>query len=245
MKRTLNRTDILQRFRQAKPIIAPSMLKCDFGNLHREVERLTAAGSKVLHWDVMDGNFVPNLSYGAMLIERVRPMTDMLFDAHLMIANPGRYLDEYIKAGCDAITFHIEAVADPALLLRRIRIAERLAGLALNPGTPLEAVVPFAAELDLLLVMSVQAGFGGQAFIPTSVEKLTQARRMIPADAILAVDGGIGPKTIACCADAGADLFVVGSAIFDHSDYHQAMASLAELAVRQTVTASQERSSRA
>ncbi len=233
----MNRSEILQRLRQAKPIIAPSMLKCDFGNLHREVERLTAAGSKVLHWDVMDGNFVPNLSYGAMLIERVRPMTDMVFDAHLMIADPGKYLDEYLKAGCDAITFHIEAVADPAPLLRRIRASERLAGLALNPGTPLETVAPFVAKLDLLLVMSVQAGFGGQAFIPTSVEKLRQARRMISTDAILAVDGGIGPKTIAGCADAGADLFVAGSAIFDHSDYHQAITSLAELAVHQTATA--------
>jgi len=241
----MNRSDLLRRLRQAKPIIAPSMLKCDFGNLHREVERLTAAGSKVLHWDVMDGNFVPNLSYGAMLIERVRPMTDMVFDAHLMIADPGKYLDEYLKAGCDAITFHIEAVADPAPLLRRIRAAERLAGLALNPGTPLETVVPFLAEIDLLLVMSVPAGFGGQAFIPTSIEKLRQARRMISADTILSVDGGIGPRTIASCADAGTDLFVVGSAIFDQSDYHQAITSLAELAVRQTVTASQERSSRA
>ncbi len=241
----MNRSEILQRLRQAKPIIAPSMLKCDFGNLQHEVERLAAAGSTVLHWDVMDGNFVPNLSYGAMLIERVRPMTDMVFDAHLMIANPDKYLDEYLKAGCDAITFHIEAVADPVPLTRRIRAAERLAGLALNPETPIEAIEPFMAEIDLLLVMSVPAGFGGQAFIPTSVEKLRQARRMIEPDAILAVDGGIGPKTIAGCADAGADLFVAGSAIFDHSDYHQAITSLAELAVRQTVTASQERSSRA
>src|SRR5712691_1045030 len=225
----MNRAEILQRLRNAKPIIAPSMLKCDFGNLHRDVERLAAAGSKVLHWDVMDGNFVPNLSYGAMLIDRVRPMTDTVFDAHLMIADPGKYLDEYLKAGCDAITFHIEAVADPAPLLRRIRAAERLAGLALNPGTPLDAIAPFVGECDLVLVMSVQAGFGGQSFIPTSVEKLKQARKMIAADTILSVDGGIGPKTIVACAEAGTDLFVVGSAIFDQSNYTSAVAELSRL----------------
>lgn len=208
------------------------MLKCDFGNLHREVERLSGAGARVLHWDVMDGNFVPNLSYGAMLIERVRPMTDMLFDAHLMLADPGKYLDEYIRAGCDAITFHIEAVTDPVPLLRRIRAAERVAGLALNPKTPLESVAPFVDEIDLLLVMSVQAGFGGQAFIPESVEKLQAARKWIRAETILSVDGGIGPKTIAACADAKTDLFVVGSAIFDHSDYVSAVATLGQLAKR-------------
>ena len=172
----MNRTDILQGLRDATPIIAPSMLKCDFGNLQREIERLTAAGSSVLHWDVMDGHFVPNLSYGAMLIERTRPLTEMLFDAHLMISDPTKYLDEYLKAGCQAITFHIEAVPEPVPLLRRIRDAGRVAGLALNPATPLDAIAPFVGECDLVLVMSVQAGFGGQAFIPASVETLKQAR---------------------------------------------------------------------
>ena len=109
----MTRTDSLRRLRAARPIIAPSMLKCNFGDLAGEVERLTAAGAKLLHWDVMDGNFVPNLSYGAMLIERVRPLTGMLFDAHLMIADPAKYLAEYLKAGCDAITVHIEAVLEP------------------------------------------------------------------------------------------------------------------------------------
>ena len=226
----MNRTDILKRLRDTKPIIAPSMLKCDFGNLHREIERLTAAGSDVLHWDVMDGHFVPNLSYGAMLIERTRPLTEMLFDAHLMISDPAKYLDEYLKAGCQAITFHIEAVPEPSTLLRRIRDAGRVAGLALNPATPLDAIAPFLGECDLVLVMSVQAGFGGQSFIPASVEKLKQARKMIAADTILSVDGGIGPKTIAPCAEAGADLFVAGSAIFDQSDYKVAIAELTRLA---------------
>lgn len=226
----MNRTDILQRLRAARPVIAPSMLKCDFGNLAREVERLTAANAKVLHWDVMDGHFVPNLSYGPMLIERVRPLTDMLFDAHLMISEPEQYLDEYLKAGCEAITVHIEAVPQPTSLLRRIRDAGRAAGLALNPQTPLSSIEPFLAEIDLLLVMSVQAGFGGQAFIPESIDKLKQARQLISPETILSVDGGIGTKTIAHCAAAGTDLFVAGSAIFDQSDYGSAMTELGRLA---------------
>ena len=226
----MNRTDILQRMRAARPIIAPSMLKCDFGNLAHEVERLTAAKAKVLHWDVMDGHFVPNLSYGPMVIEKVRPLTDMVFDAHLMISDPDHYLDEYLKAGCDAISFHLEAVPQPTALLRRIREAGRVAGLVLNPKTPLSDVAPFVGEIDLLLLMSVQAGFGGQSFIPASVERLRQARQMISADTILSVDGGIGLKTIAACAQAGTDLFVVGSAIFDKSDYAVAVEELTRLA---------------
>ncbi len=226
----MNRTDILQRLRAARPIVAPSMLKCDFGNLAREVERLTAANAKVLHWDVMDGHFVPNLSYGPMVIERVRPLTEMVFDAHLMISEPEKCLDEYLKAGCEAITVHIEAVPQPTSLLRRIRDAGRVAGLALNPQTPLSAVAPFLAEIDLLLVMSVQAGFGGQSFIPTSIEKLKQARQMISSETILSVDGGIGTKTIAGCAAVGTDLFVAGSAIFDQSDYRVAVEELTRLA---------------
>ncbi len=228
----MNRTDILQRLRAVRPIIAPSMLKCDFGNLACEVERLTAANAKVLHWDVMDGHFVPNLSYGPMVIERVRPLTQLIFDAHLMISEPDRFLDEYLNAGCEAITVHIEAVPQPTLLLRRIRDAGRVAGLALNPQTPLSAVEPFFAEIDLLLVMSVQAGFGGQSFIPMSIEKLHAARKLISSETILSVDGGIGTKTIAGCAAAGTDLFVAGSAIFDQSDYECAVDELGRLAGR-------------
>jgi ribulose-phosphate 3-epimerase len=205
---------------------------CDYGNLAREVERLTAANAKVLHWDVMDGHFVPNLSYGPMVIKRVRPLTDMIFDTHLMISDPDQYLNEYLDAGCDAISFHLEAVPQPTALLRRIRDAGRVAGLVLNPKTPLSDVAPFVGEIDLLLIMSVQAGRGGQSFIPESVEKLRQARRMISPDAILSVDGGIGPKTIAACADAGTNLFVVGSAIFGQSDYGNAVQELGRLAGR-------------
>ena len=146
-----------------------------------------------------------------------------------MISEPEKYLDEYLKAGCEAITVHIEAVPQPTSLLRRIRDAGRVAGLALNPQTPLSAIEPFFSEIDLLLVMSVQAGFGGQSFIPTSIEKLQEARKLISSETILSVDGGIGMKTIAGCAAVGTDLFVAGSAIFDQSDYRVAVEELARL----------------
>ena len=134
------------------------MLKCDFGNLRREIELLDRAAATVLHWDVMDGHFVPNLSYGAMLIERVRPLTRAFFDAHLMISDPAQYLDEYVKAGCQAITFHIEAVPEPVELLKRIRQAGCLAGIALNPKPPVSAIKTLVGECDLVLVMSVEPG---------------------------------------------------------------------------------------
>ena len=142
------------------------MLKCDFGNLNSEIDRLDAAGSKWFHWDVMDGHFVPNLTYGAMVIQSVRSRTKGFFDAHLMISDPDKYLDDYIKAGCDAITIHIEAVPEPTALLKRIRSAGRQAGLAINPKTPASSVEPFLSLCDLVLIMSVEPGFGGQKFMP-------------------------------------------------------------------------------
>jgi ribulose-phosphate 3-epimerase len=207
------------------------MLKCDYGNLRREAERLRAAGASVLHWDVMDGHFVPNLSYGAMVIERVRPATSLIFDVHLMIAEPARYLDEYLKAGADAITIHLEAVPDPRPVLQRIRQADRVAGLAINPETPADRLRPFLDDCDLILVMTVRPGFGGQSFMPEVLPKLT-ALREAAGSRLLSVDGGIGTETIADAAAAGADLFVVGSAIFDADDFGAAVADLAGRALR-------------
>jgi len=206
------------------------MLKCDFGNLHREVELLDTAGSSLLHWDVMDGHFVPNLSYGPMVIDRVRPLTETLFDAHLMISDPAKYLDEFVKAGCEAITFHLEAVPQPVALLREIRRRNLVAGLAINPGTPFSAAEPFLSECDLLLVMSVIPGFGGQKFIPDVVSKIRDARALAGDDLIISVDGGIGRTTIAQCAAAGCDVFVAGSSVFDEPCYSAAIAELQEIA---------------
>jgi ribulose-phosphate 3-epimerase len=206
--------------------LAPSMLKCDFGNLHREVELLAAAGAEILHWDVMDGEFVPNLSYGAMVIDRVRGLTGMFFDAHLMISRPERYIHEYVRAGCDAITIHVEATNDVAGTLEQIRQEGCLAGLALNPGTPVERIERLLPLCDLVLVMSVEPGFGGQSFQPAALEKVRRIRQLAGPGTVLSIDGGIGLETIGPAADAGAELFVVGSAIFDRPDYAAAMSQL-------------------
>jgi len=206
------------------------MLKCDFSNLSREVAQLESAGARALHWDVMDGHFVPNLSYGPMVIERVRQLTDLPFDVHLMISDPGKYLDEFLRAGCDCVTFHVEAVEDARPLLRRIRESGAVAGLALNPGTPVETVESALPDCDLVLVMSVEPGFGGQTFQPAVLDKLRRLRDIAEPGTLLAIDGGIDPTTIAGAAESGAQLFVVGSAIFDTTDYTAAIRDLTEIA---------------
>ena len=226
----MSRSATLDRLKSRIPVIAPSMLKCDFGNLHREIEMLDNADAGILHLDVMDGHFVPNLSYGPMVIESLRPMTRDVFDAHLMISEPDRYLDEYLQAGCDCITFHVEAVPDAGPLLRRIREADVVAGVAINPDTPVSQIERFLPDCDLVLVMSVEPGFGGQKFIPAALDKLRRLRELIGPETLLSVDGGVGRETIADCAAAGADLFVAGSAIFDESDYGTAISELARIA---------------
>jgi ribulose-phosphate 3-epimerase len=206
------------------------MLKCDFGNLRREVELLERAGAPAMQFDVMDGHFVPNLTYGALVIERLRDATSAVFDAHLMISDPAAYLDGFLDAGCDLVTFHYEAVRDPVPLLRRIREAGRAAGLALNPGTPVEAIEPLLGACDVVLVMSVEPGFGGQKFIPSALDKLRWLRERVSEDTLLSIDGGIGMETIGPSAAAGAEIFAVGSAIFGSGDYRDAIARLRTLA---------------
>jgi ribulose-phosphate 3-epimerase len=229
----MSRPALLEQLGRSAPLVAPSMLKCDFGNLHREVELLEAAGAPLLHFDVMDGHFVPNLSYGAPVIAGTRPLTTLPFEAHLMISEPERYLDDFIDAGCQLITFHIEAVPQPVPLLRKIRQAGCLAGLSLNPGTPVEAIADAISECDNILVMSVEPGFGGQTFKAEVLEKVAQVRRLADDQTLVSIDGGIGPQTIGDSARAGASLFVVGSAIFDEPDYR---AAIEELERRAAVT---------
>ncbi len=226
----MSRDGLRDQWHERAPLIAPSMLKCDFSNLQREVELLEAAGAEVLHLDVMDGHFVPNLSYGPMVIQRLRRITDLPFDAHLMISEPERYLDDYVSAGCDSLTIHIEAVPQPIRLLRRIREAGCLAGLALNPGTPIDAISSVIDECDLLLVMSVEPGFGGQSFQPAALEKVRHLKQLVPDTVLISIDGGIGPDIITECASAGCDLYVVGSAIFDSADYKAAIDKMRTLA---------------
>ncbi len=225
------RQNAIETLGRGQRVVAPSMLKCDFARLADESRALEAAGAKVLHWDVMDGNFVANLTYGPPVLASVRSATDLVFDAHLMVGDPERYLDEYLAAGCDAITVHVEAVPEPTKLLRRIREADVASGLALNPGTPVEAVEPFLDDCDLVLVMSVEPGFGGQSFQPVALDKLRRLRDRLPAEVALSVDGGIGPATVADVSAAGANVFVAGSAVFGDAPYEQAIAELDRLAV--------------
>ncbi len=215
----------LSQLRNASPAVLPSLLQCDFGDLRSEVQRLQAAGIRALHLDVMDGHFVPNLSYGMPIVASLRKLTDLPLDVHLMISDPAAYVDDFAAAGADMLTFHIEAVPEPAQLIQQIHGHGIVAGVALNPDTPLESLSNCIEQVDAVLVMSVNAGFGGQAFHPNAVQRLQQLRQSHP-DLLLEVDGGIKPDTIGPCHQAGCDLFVVGSAIFGHDDYAAAVQQL-------------------
>ena len=226
----LSHRDAPATLRAAGPAVLPSLLLCDFGNLEREIGRLVAAGVPALHLDVMDGDFVPNLTYGFPIVQAVRRLTDLPLDVHLMISTPLRYVERFVEAGADIVTIHVEAAANPRETLERIRSLGAAAGLALNPETPLSAIDSCLDACDLVLVMSVRPGFGGQEFEPVALDKLRTLRARLGADAVLEVDGGVNESTIASCAAAGADLFVVGSAIFGNTDYKASVRTLRDLA---------------
>ncbi len=204
-----------------RPLILPSLLMCDFGSLEAEIRRLEQAGVEALHLDVMDGHFVPNLSYGLPLVESCRRLTQLPLDVHLMVSNvlEHDYLRRYREAGADVMTVHIEALPDPTAALTEIRRLGALAGLALNPPTPLSAIEAYLDLCDVVLVMSVMPGFGGQSFDPVALAKLQALRARTQGRLRLEVDGGVNASTIADCAAAGARWLVVGSAIFGTPDY--------------------------
>jgi len=213
------RDELKARLRAASPAILPSLLASDFGNLQDEIHRVEEAGACALHLDVMDGHFVPNISIGIPIVEAVRRVTDLPLDIHLMIERPERYVEQFRAAGADAMTIHVEAVADPRPLLDKIRSMGALAGLSLNPPTPLSAIEASLPHSDLILVMSVMPGFGGQKFDASALEKLSTLRDRSDVDALLEVDGGINSETVGQCAEAGAELLVAGVAVFHTDDY--------------------------
>lgn len=213
---------------RGRQIVLPSLLQCDFTNLEREIRRLEEANVAALHLDVMDGHFVPNLTYGMPIISAVRQLTTLPLDVHLMISDPHKYVSAFVEAGADLLTVHAEVAGDIRLALETIRQAGAAAGVALNPGTDLKVVEALLPLCDLVLIMSVNAGFGGQAFNPVALEKLRSLRERVSPDVLLEVDGGVNLSTIRDCSRAGATLFVVGSAIFGQPDYAAAIAQLDE-----------------
>lgn len=228
----MTRSSCLSALVNNAPVVLPSLLLCDFGNLEREVRDLEEAGARALHLDVMDGNFVPNLTYGLPIVSALRQLTELTLDTHLMIRHPENYVQAFFDAGADVITIHVEATTNPVSTLENIRRTGAAAGIAINPGTPLSALQSCRELCDLVLIMSVEAGFGGQAFNPVALDRLRQIRGIVGETAILEVDGGINRDTINDCALAGAQLFVAGSAVFGQSNYGDALEQLTRIAKR-------------
>ena len=210
-------------------VIAPSILSADLGRLREEIDQVVAGGAEWLHVDVMDGHFVPNLTFGAPVVRALRKLTELPLDVHLMVERPEHYLAEFAQSGATVFTFHPEATVHVQRHLAAARERGMLAGLALNPSTPVSIVEELVDDLDLVLVMSVNPGYGGQAYLPHSTEKIRRVRTLLDARssrAILEVDGGITLDTIGEAWSAGADTFVAGTAVFGTRDPAQAVRDL-------------------
>ena len=214
-------------------MIAPSILSADFSRLGDEIRAVQAAGAEVIHVDVMDGHFVPNITIGPLVVKAVRRVTDLPVDVHLMITEPDRYLKDFADAGADWITVHVEACIHLHRTLNYIRDLGKKAGAVLNPATSLSTLDYVLEELDLVMLMSVNPGFGGQSFIESTLAKISRLRAMLDKvnpGAGIEIDGGISPKTIGRVAEAGANIFVAGSAIYGRDDYETVIREMKELA---------------
>jgi len=209
-------------------LVAPSILSADFANLQKELDAIAAAGADWVHVDVMDGHFVPNLTIGVPVVASLKKVTKLPLDVHLMIDTPEKYIEQFIKAGANYLTIHVESTKDPLQVLKRIRELGCKAGITLRPGTALSAVLPFLPVVDLVLVMTVEPGFGGQGFMSDQVQKITELKRLRREKNLrylIEVDGGINETTKAHCADA--DVFVAGNYVFKN-DYAAAIKKLKE-----------------
>ena len=211
---------------KGRPVIAPSLLACDFAHVGREIDRVLDAGADVIHLDVMDGHFVTNLSMGPPVVESIRKYTDAVLDVHIMVTDPAYYIERFADAGADSITFHIEAAGDALALVERLGELGLGAGVSLRPVTGPEALSEVIEAVDLVLVMTVEPGYGGQEFMYDMLDKITAIRSMLREDQRLEVDGGIDDHTIGQCARAGADVFVAGSNIFRAGDVGEAIGGL-------------------
>ncbi|MGN0554460.1 MAG: ribulose-phosphate 3-epimerase [Candidatus Fimenecus sp.] len=213
--------------------ISPSILSADYGNLEPELRRITAAGADMVHIDVMDGHFVPNITLGAPIVKCIRHATDLPFDVHLMIADPQKYIPDFLKAGADSITFHIESDGDADETVDLILQSGKKAAIAVKPATPIEAVYPYLDKISMVLVMTVEPGFGGQSFMEDMMPKIVALRQECARRGIenmdVQVDGGIGANTIAVAAKAGANVFVSGNALFSSADMQKTIAEFKAL----------------
>ena len=221
-----------------KCMIAPSILSADFSRLGEEIRAVEIAGADIIHIDVMDGHFVPNITIGPLIVAAARRVTDLPLDVHLMINEPDKYIPSFVAAGADWITVHVETCLHLQKTLSSIKEAGKKAGAVLNPATSLTTLDYVLEMVDVVMVMSVNPGFGGQSFIPSSLQKIRRLRALLDQvnpEAGIEVDGGVGPNTIGAIAEAGANIFVAGSAIYGQSDYRAVIAAMKQSAEQYTL----------